>query len=265
MSPSDSAAVPFSETDTSILLAFARSGENIGVTAPHCLARGQLLGTGAGLLMIDDEAGQWVVPPNHAVWIPPCRERQVRSHGAFSGWGVYVAAGACVTLPEMPRVMRTSGLLHEAVARAASWGAGPRDSAQRRITEVIFDEIRALPQEPFGLPMPQDARLQRVARSLLADLADSRGLDAWAATASMASRTLTRRFAAETGFSLADWRQRARLMQAMAGLAAGAPVNTIALHLGYENVSAFIAMFRRAVGTTPARFFGMARPPRATG
>lgn len=264
MSPSDSAAVPFSDTDTSILLAFVRSGENIGVTAPHCHARGQLLGTGAGLLTVDSESGQWVVPPNHAAWIPPRSQRHVRSHGAFSGWGVYVAEGACGTLPDMPRVMRTSGLLHEAVARAARWGAGPRDSAQRRITEVIFDEIRALPQEPFGLPMPQDERLMRVARSLLDDLADSRGLDAWAEAAAMTSRTLTRRFAAETGFSLADWRQRARLMQAMTRLAAGVPVNTIALDLGYENVSAFIAMFRRAVGTTPGRFFGMVRPPRLT-
>jgi len=255
MLSSDPAVLPFAATDTSVLLAFVRFGADFGVMAPHRHARGQLLGTGAGLLAVEGDEGQWVVPPDHAVWVPPHQSQVVRAHGRFSGWSVYIAEGACGTLPDGPRVMRTSGLLREAVARAAGWGTGPRDSAQRRIAEVIFDEVRALPAEPFGLPMPEDARLLRVARGILDDLADPRGLEAWGEAAAMAPRTLTRRFTAETGFSLADWRQRARLMQAMARLAAGDPVNTVALDLGYDNVSAFIAMFRRALGTTPGRFF----------
>ncbi|QIE24150.1 hypothetical protein SBC1_20430 [Caballeronia sp. SBC1] len=40
------------------------------------------------------------------------------------------------------------------------------------------------------------------------------------------------------------WTERARLMRALTMLASGAAVTTIALDLGYENVSAFIAMFR---------------------
>lgn len=41
----------------------------------------------------------------------------------------------------------------------------------------------------------------------------------------------------------------------MQRLAAGDLVTTIAGDLGYESVSAFIAMFRRMLGTTPARYF----------
>ncbi|KAB2683248.1 helix-turn-helix domain-containing protein, partial [Brucella pseudogrignonensis] len=37
-------------------------------------------------------------------------------------------------------------------------------------------------------------------------------------------------------------------------LAEGESVTNIALDLGYENASAFIAMFRRMLGTTPARY-----------
>ena len=43
-------------------------------------------------------------------------------------------------------------------------------------------------------------------------------------------------------------------MRAMQLLAEGAPVTTIALDLGYDNVSAFIAMSPRHHGVTPARF-----------
>jgi len=38
-------------------------------------------------------------------------------------------------------------------------------------------------------------------------------------------------------------------------LASGMAVTTIALDLGYENVSVFIAMFRRTFGVTPAKYF----------
>ncbi len=41
-------------------------------------------------------------------------------------------------------------------------------------------------------------------------------------------------------------------------------VTTVAGDLGYESVSAFIAMFRRMVGTTPARYFdGLSMAPAA--
>jgi AraC-like DNA-binding protein len=253
---------PLSETDTAVLRAFVQSGSEVcRITAPNGRARGLLSGTGAGLLSVEADGGRWVVPPGHAIWVPPHRLHGLQPHGPFSGFGVYIAEGACGTLPDSPRVVRTSGLLREAVLRAVEWAGGPKDSAQRRIAEVVFDEIRALPHEPFGLQMPRDPRLLVIASGILDQLADSRGLEDWADAAAMAPRTLTRRFASETGFSLADWRQRARLMQAMAWLAAGVPVNTVAIDLGYDNVSAFIAMFRRTLGTTPGRYFGV--PARA--
>ena len=73
-------------------------------------------------------------------------------------------------------------------------------------------------------------------------------------TIGMAPRTLARRFQAETGMTLGAWRQHARLMRAQEMLAAGAPVTTVALDLGYDNVSAFIAMFKRELGVTPGRY-----------
>ena len=94
----------------------------------------------------------------------------------------------------------------------------------------------------------------KIARVLLDDLSDARGLQAWAAHGALSARTLSRRWLDETGATFADWRQRARLMRAIELLAAGTAVTTIALSLGYDNVSAFIAMFRRAHGVTPARY-----------
>ena len=44
------------------------------------------------------------------------------------------------------------------------------------------------------------------------------------------------------------------MMCALEKLAAGAPVTTVALDLGYDNVSAFIARFRATFGITPGRY-----------
>jgi AraC-like DNA-binding protein len=51
------------------------------------------------------------------------------------------------------------------------------------------------------------------------------------------------------------WRQQLRLMQAMRLLAEGAKVTHAALESGYSTPSAFISMFRKTLGTTPASYF----------
>ena len=225
-------------------------------SAMHQHARGQLLGARRGLLSVDAADHHWVVPATHAVWIAPDCLHGLRSHGPFHGWSVYVTATDCVGLPEQPCIIATSGLLREAVDRAATWGEGALDQRQDRIAQLILDEIAALPSEPFGLPLPRDPRLRRITQALADELADNRSLEQWAQLGGVSPRTLARRFISETGFTFSQWRQRARLLRALELLAAGEAVTTIALELGYENVSAFIAMFRRTFGVTPGRYFG---------
>jgi AraC-like DNA-binding protein len=223
-------------------------------TSPHTHARGQLMGALSGLVSVGVEAQQWVVPAIHAIWIPPHCVHSVRSYGPFSGWSVFVAEARCATLPAEPRAIRTTPLLREAVRRAATWPGAELDVVQTRVAEVILDELAASKPESLGLPRPADARLVRIADALASDLADNRRLEEWAEWGGVSPRTLSRRFVAETGLSFAQWRQQARLMRALERVADGVPVTAIALDLGYENVSAFIEMFRRATGTTPGRY-----------
>lgn len=228
--------------------------ENEHVTEPHEHARGQLFGSLRGLVSVELDEGVWVVPAIHAVWIPPHCRHGGRTHGPFHGWSAYVAEAACESLPRQPCALRTSGLLREAVLRASQWPIGALDEPMKHVTEVILDEIRTLPVEPLGLPFPQEPRLHRIARALIANPADDRDLERWAAWACVSSRTLSRRFVAETGFHFTAWRQRARLMRSLEMLAAGMPVTAIALDLGYSTASAYIALFRRTFAETPAAY-----------
>jgi len=66
---------------------------------------------------------------------------------------------------------------------------------------------------------------------------------------------MERLFRDQVGMTLGKWRQQLRLMEAMRLLAEGAKVTHAALDAGYSTPSAFIAMFRKALGTTPRAYF----------
>ena len=115
-----------------------------------------------------------------------------------------------------------------------------------RVAHVILDEIRSSPREAFGLPMPRDARVLWIARwQTISPITAGWG---GCGDANLDS-TVYRRDRPQR-FRMA---QSARLMRALEMLASGVAVTTIALDPGYENVSAFIAMFRRTFGVTPTQ------------
>jgi AraC-like DNA-binding protein len=153
-------------------------------------------------------------------------------------------------------VVQVSKLLRAAILRAVEF-AQPYASQgpEARLAAVVVDEISAAETAPLHLPMPADPRARRLADSVRDDPGDRRRLSDWARTAGASERTLERLFHSEVGMTFGAWRQQARLLRGLELLAAGESVTSVALQVGFETPSAFIAMFRRAMGTTPARYF----------
>jgi AraC-like DNA-binding protein len=222
----------FRQGPAACLVASASVERTTRRTPPHRHPEGQLFGAARGVLTVGTDTGLWVVPASHAVWVPPHQRHSLRSHGPFEGSSVYVIEAACASLPASPCAIRCSGLLREAIARAATWDGRALDASRQRIADLLLDEIRRAQPESPGLPLPVDARLMCIARALLDDLSDARGLADWAAFGALSARSLSRRFLAETGFTFADWRQRARLMRALEMLVGGTSVTSVALDLG---------------------------------
>lgn len=240
------------------------SGEWI---APHAHVRAQLVYAVAGIMTVRTAEGTWVVPPHRAVWVPARVEHQIQAAGRLSMRSLYIDPDAAGSLPVHCCVVQVTPLLRELILRAA---ATPRrddadervDAQEERIAALILDEIRASSLAPLHLPEPSDPRLKRIAAAVREDPAEGRSLAAWSRVVGASSRTLTRLFQAETGMSFRHWRRQARLLAALARLANGDSVTVVALDLGYGSPSAFIAMFRRALGTTPAQYFRSASPGR---
>jgi AraC-like DNA-binding protein len=230
--------------------------------APHTHERAQLIFAARGVMTISTAHGTWAVPPQRALWMPAGTVHEIRMSGDVSMRTLYVAADADGgRLPAATRVIAVSPLLRELILRACTLPLLYDEAgADGRVMLLILDEIAALPSLALDLPMPHDARLQALCHGLRADPGDGRTLADWARLSGASARTLARLFQKETGLSFADWRQQARLLAAVARLAAGQPITRIALDLGYESPSAFAAMFRRTLGAPPSRYFLDAAP-----
>src|SRR5258708_30215035 len=79
-------------------------------------------------------------------------------------------------------------------------------------------------------------------------------IDDAASAAGMSRRAFTRHFQSQTGCTFSQWKRLAVVRRATERLAQGSSVTTIAFELGYENPSAFIAMFRALRGASPRQF-----------
>ena len=107
--------------------------------------------------------------------------------------------------------------------------------------------------------MAVTARRQRalaLAEHLQCAPGDRTDLRTLAAKYGASLRHLQRLFPEQTGLTLDAWRQKARLIHAVAALAAGERVTSAALDCGYDSPSAFISAFKRQFGVTPGRYRG---------
>ncbi|MEQ1508305.1 MAG: helix-turn-helix transcriptional regulator [Myxococcota bacterium] len=215
----------------------------------------QLAFASRGVMTVTTRAGVWVVPPHRAVWIPAGEVHGVRTSGRVALRTLYLrpelGAGR---LPRVCTALHVTPLVRELVLHAASRNTLRRDvAADCNLAAVIVDQLVISPLEPLQLPMPRDDRARSAATEIQDDPARPLSIVARRAGASL--RTLERLFLRDTAMPLGRWRRRARLIHALKLLAEGVPVAGVASEVGYETTSAFIAVFRRELGTTPGRYF----------
>ena len=127
--------------------------------------------------------------------------------------------------------------------------------AQARTIEFLLDQLAGLAMIPLQLPLPADERARKAAAWMREHPGDAGSLKQLARRVSVSVRTLERLFQKETGMTFGKWRQQLRLLHALRLLAGGSTVTAVALEVGYESPSAFVAAFKRFFGATPARYF----------
>jgi AraC-like DNA-binding protein/quercetin dioxygenase-like cupin family protein len=228
----------------------------------HFHARDQLLYASRGVMTVHTDEGTWVVPTYRAVWIPARVAHSISMSGAVAMRALYLKPRLASALPRICCVVNVSPLLKELLLHACEFAALTRRIAwQRHLIDVTLDQLHRIQMVPLQLQKPGDPRARRIAAVLLADPSDRRPLSEICSVAGASKRTVERLFQDEIGMTPGKWRQQLRLMQALRLLAEGAKVTQAAVDAGYSTPSAFIAMFRKALGRTPRAYFRAAAKP----
>lgn len=222
----------------------------------HFHDRDQLVYASSGVMTVHTGDGTWVVPTNRAVWIPEGVPHTLSMSGTVAMRTLYLKARLAKSMPRECCVVNVPPLLSELILHACACGSlSPRVAAHRHLTDVIVDQLEAIQTVPLQLPTLTDPRAQRLAELLNADPGNRQSVARVCKTVGASGRTMERLFQEETGMTLGKWRQQLRLMEAMRLLGEGAKVTHAALEAGYSTPSAFIAAFRKSLGTTPAAYF----------
>jgi AraC-like DNA-binding protein len=169
---------------------------------------------------------------------------------------VYVSPEESNKLPKDCQVVTVTPLFREIILAIAKFKTLYNEAGEEgRMVSVFLDQLKATPKAPLHLPYPNSEVLQKVATNLIKHPADARSIEDWANDYGLSSRTFARRFSKETGMTFGLWRQQVRILAALTRIAQGDASARIAHDLGYDSQSAFIAMFRKAMGKTPGRYF----------
>jgi AraC-like DNA-binding protein len=221
---------------------------------PHAHPESQLVYLVRGELICEASNAIWIVPPRSALWIPGSVTHRIRAKAPLEGYSLLVDPGAAPGLPRDCCAVSTTPLLRELLLRLATRpplydAEGP----EARLVSVILDELSRVVVENHRLPMPNDARLRLLVDAMIANPASGATMKTWAKRIGVGERTLNRLLVAETGLSFGRWQRQLHVILAIQKMSRGATVQRVALDLGYESASSFVTMFRKALGTSPAR------------
>jgi AraC-like DNA-binding protein len=196
-----------------------------------------------------------MVPPRCGVWIPGGMPHSNRVSGNASLLFLYVDMDAA-SVPQECCTLSISPLLHELIHRMATLPPlYDPDGPPAQIAAVLLNELIAMPTERLHLPITRSSKLRMIADALMDNPADRRTVAEWAQAVALGERTLMRIVLAETGMTFSRWRQQLQIIVAIQKLSAGNTVQSVSEARGYESVSAFITMFKKALGKSPARYF----------
>jgi AraC-like DNA-binding protein len=224
----------------------------------------QLVHVRSGLAVVRSDERTWLAPPTWAVWMPAGVRHAIRFAGPTALRVVYLRPGAAgggggagagaadgAELPTRAGAMPVTPLLRELVEQATVTGAlDRRDPVEAALATLLVAELTDVGPPPLAVPEPASTNARQAAGLLTTGMA----VGPAAAAVGVGRRTLERTFLAETGLPAGRWRQYRLLLRGLEEVAAGATVQAASVVAGYRTPSAYVAAFRAAFGTTPARF-----------
>jgi len=217
----------------------------------HAHGSHQLMYASRGVMEVASGQSLWMIPPHFGLWIPSGTPHQIRMPECVSMRTLYLRP-AVANLWTTCAVFHVGPFLRELIFEIVRTGnLRTRNHLECSLRDLLVAQLGQASPVPTGIALPRDPRALTVARVVIADSAQRFSLASMCASAGVSVRTLERVFRKEVGIDFESWRRQVRLMKAVELLVAGLSVKEVAYSIGYQEPSAFVALFRNTFGNTP--------------
>ncbi|MFP3906910.1 MAG: AraC family transcriptional regulator [Acidimicrobiales bacterium] len=219
----------------------------------------------AGVAEVQTLTGQYLLPPQQAIWIP-AQLPHVTTLRQVNSISVFFDPRVAVSPDQRARVLTAAPLIREMLVYSVRWPIARTDhdpAADRffeTLAHIVFDWLGQ--ETPLWLPTTTDSLVAEVTAHIDAHLSTVTAADACRAIG-VSERTLRRRFASCLGMSWSSYLKQCRVLRAMAMLAEDDDVSVLdtATAVGFQSPTSLTRAFRDLLGETPSTYRARVREP----
>ena len=211
-----------------------------------------------GVVDVETASAHYLLPPQQAAWIPVGLHHQATMNPAVKTLAVMFHPDLIPDGGDRARILAVSPVIREMMLYALRWPIGRAesdpvaDSFFRTLADLVIDALDH--EAPLSLPTSEDP-VVAAAMAYTKEHLQSVSLEEVCAAVAVSERTLRRSFRSEAGLSWRTYLLHARMLRAMALLAAPAQtVQKTATAVGFDSVGSFTRAFARFCGETPSTY-----------
>ncbi len=228
------------------------------VTGWHCHDMHQIEYAVGGVVEVETVDAHYLLPPQQAAWIPAGLKHQATMNSAVRTVSVMFDPELVPRAGDRARILAVIPLVREMILYAVRWPIGRL--AGDDISDTFFRTLGQLVSEtldheaPLSLPTSTDP-VVAAAMAYTKEHLESVTAAEVSRAVCVSERTLRRQFTATVNISWRQYLLQARLLRAMALLAAPGPsVQDVATAIGFDSVSSFARAFAQFCGETPSAY-----------
>ncbi len=215
-----------------------------------------------GVVEVETDSAHYLLPPQQAAWIPAGLDHQAVMNPDVKTVAVMFDRALIPGGGDRARILAVSPLIREMMVYALRWPIDRRTGADEdeRVSDGFFRTLadlvcEALEHEaPLSLPT-SDHPIVAAAMDYTKRHLDTATCEQVSRSVAVSERTLRRLFADTLGLPWRTYLLHARMLRAMALLAA--PMQSVqetATTVGFDSVSSFTRAFAQFCGETPSAY-----------
>ncbi|MDQ0064703.1 helix-turn-helix domain-containing protein [Chryseobacterium lathyri] len=230
----------------------------------HSHQKGQLVYVESGFQYITVDGKIYLLPQNHAAWIPPGAIHKTNSHSEKIKLMIMFAdVEESSTFHHKINVFSVPPVLKEMIKYAGRWSKSTsKDPDEILFLQALFNELPRFVEHSLKLhiSLPEDKRLSESIQYLHNHYHENVKMEDLSEISKLSLRTLERIFKKETGMTLAKYQQILRIIKSLELLSSGdLTISETAYKVGYKSVQAFTRSFQAVILSRPTDFVKITR------